>query len=326
MPWFDLPEPELRTHRVTRPEPDDLDAWWARRLTEARAAAGPARLERYRPEVYGPLPVYDVTFSGAGGDPVRAWYLRPPGTDGRRLPVVVCFVGYGGGRGLPVDHTLLAAAGFAVFVMDVRGQGGRWTVGATPDPAGGGTGPEYAAVMTRGILQPERYYYTRLYVDAVRAVETAAGLDGVDPDRLAVAGGSQGGALALAAAALVPNLVRVCHTDIPFLCDIERAVTITDAMPYAELAEFFAQHVDLVDAATATLRYVDCAFLARRIRAERLLSVGLMDEVCPPSTVFAAYNAVDAPKDIAVFPFGRHAVPRAHVERQLSHLRVRLIG
>jgi cephalosporin-C deacetylase len=44
-----------------------------------------------------------------------------------------------------------------------------------------------------------------------------------------------------------------------------------------------------------------------------------MDQICPPSTVFAAYNAITAVKEIAVFQFGVHAVPAAHVENQLRH-------
>jgi cephalosporin-C deacetylase len=79
--------------------------------------------------------------------------------------------------------------------------------------------------------------------------------------------------------------------------------------------------VDLIPAALDTLRYVDCALLARRITARCLLSVGLMDTICPPSTVFAAYNEIAAGKDIAVHPFTGHQVPTAHVERQLRHLR-----
>jgi cephalosporin-C deacetylase len=92
-------------------------------------------------------------------------------------------------------------------------------------------------------------------------------------------------------------------------------------MPYAEVAEFLAQHVDLEHVAMDTLSYVDCALLARRITADCLVSVGLMDDVCPPSTVFAAYNAINATKEIAVFQFGVHSVPPAHVETQLRHLR-----
>jgi cephalosporin-C deacetylase len=326
MPWFDLPLADLRTYRTSAEEPAGLDGWWSARLAEARAEARPPILTRYDPDAYGPMQVYDVEFSGARGDRIRAWYLRPPGADAGRVPVVVRFIGYGGGRGLPADHAMLPAAGFAAFVMDTRGQGGRWSVGATGDEASGGpgAGPEYATVMTRGLASPEDYYYTRLYTDAVRAVETAAALDGADSTSVAVSGASQGGALALATAALLGDAVEVCHADVPFLCDIQRGVTLTAKMPYAEVAEFLAQHVDAESAALRTLRHVDCALLARRITAECLLSVGLMDDVCPPSTVFAAYNEITAVKDIAVFTFGVHAVPSAHVERQLRHLRQRL--
>jgi cephalosporin-C deacetylase len=318
MPWFDLPLAELREYRTATEEPAGLDSWWAVRLDEARAAARPATLTPYQTEAYGPLCAYDVEFSGARGDRIRGWYLRPPGAGDARLPLVVRFIGYGGGRGLPADHTLLPAAGYAVFVMDTRGQGGRWTVGATGDLS---PGPENSTVMTRGIASPEDYYYTRLYVDAVRAIETAAGLAGVDGSRIAVSGGSQGGALALASAALLGDQVTACHADIPFLCDIQRAVTLTASMPYAEVAEFLARQVDLERAAMDTLRYVDCALLARWITADCLVSVGLMDDVCPPSTVFAAYNEITAAKEIAVFQFGVHSVPPAHVESQLRHLR-----
>ena len=320
MPWFDLPPEQLAEYRSGTQEPADLDGWWSARLGEARAAASPATLSRYQPDSYGPMPVYDVEFSGAGGDRIRAWYLRPPVAGDEPLPVVVRFIGYGGGRGLPADHALLASVGYAVFVMDIRGQGGRWTVGATGDC---GPGPEYSAVMTRGITSPEGYYYTRLYADAVRAVETVADLDGVDRSKIAVSGASQGGALALAAAALLGPAIAVCHADVPFLCDIARAVTLSPQMPYAEVAEFLAQHVDLVTVALDTLRYVDCALLARRITADCLLSAGLMDEVCPPSTVYAAYNEITATKAIAAFPFGVHAVPSIHLQRQLRHLRER---
>ena len=138
---------------------------------------------------------------------------------------------------------------------------------------------------------------------------------------VAVTGGSQGGGLALAAAALHRDAVSVCHADVPFLCDIQRAITLAPHSPYTEIPDFLAENVALIDAALNTLRYIDCALLARRITARTLMSVGLMDDICPPSTVFAAYNEITAAKDIAVHPFSGHDVPGTHAERQLRHLR-----
>ena len=319
MPWFDLSEAELRDYRTSTPEPDDLDAFWAARLAEA---AAPPTLTRHAEDAYGAVRVHDVEFSGARGDRIRGWFLQPPGVGD--APVVVTFIGYGGGRGLPVEHLALPAVGIAAFVMDTRGQGGGWTIGATGDPGRESDGPEHPGVMTRGITSPETYYYTRLFIDAARAVEVAAGLEGVDASRLGVQGASQGGGLALAAAALRPDLVKVCHADVPFLCDIQRAIGLTGEFPYREVANFLSQQVDLADRALDTLRYVDCALLARRIRATTLMSVGLMDEICPPSTVFAAYHEIDAPKQIVVHRFGDHSVPAAHHERRLRHLRAEL--
>jgi cephalosporin-C deacetylase len=307
MPWFDLPLEQLSTYRTQTQEPAGLDEWWAERLAEAERSARPPVLTRYRPDVYAPLEVFDVEFSGGRGDRIRAWYLKPA----TATQTVVKFIGYGGGRGLPVEHTLLAMLGYAVLVMDTRGQGGRWSTGATS--------PANSTVMTTDITRPEDYYYTLLFADAARAVRTAADLG--QAAQVATAGASQGGALALAAAALVPDLVAVCHADIPFLCDIQRAITLAPVAPYTEIPDFLANNTTLIPAALDTLRYIDCALLARRITAQCLLSTGLMDTVCPPSTVFAAYNEITAGKDIAAYPYTRHAVPTAHVERQIEHLR-----
>ncbi len=315
MPWYDMPLERLREYRTETDEPDGLDDWWAKRLELARARARPATFTPHEPDVYRPFQVFDVEFSGAGGDPVRAWYIKPAGTG--PAPIVVKFIGYGGGRGAPTEHMMLPALGYAVFVMDSRGQGGRWSSGATGD---GANGPENSQVMSRGITSPEDYYYTRMFTDAALAVDVALELAG-PPGRVAVSGASQGGGLALAAAALHAGRVAVCHADVPFLCDIQRAITLAPHSPYTEIPEFLAENVALIDIALNTLRYVDCALLARRISASCLLSVGLMDVICPPSTVFAAYNEIGAAKDIAVYPYSGHSVPRAHAEWQLRHLR-----
>jgi cephalosporin-C deacetylase len=317
VPLTDQPLDKLWRHTCKTHEPEQLDEFWRASLDAARASARPATWTEYRPDLYTEVAVDDVTFSGADGAPISAWFIRP-----RRitspLPCLVSFIGYGGGRGVPSDHTHYAAAGFAQFVMDTRAQGGGWSMGVTGDPGGGHSGAEHSGLMTRGLEAPESYYYRRLFVDAVRAVETAAAHEIVDESRIGVGGASQGGGLSLAAAALAPDLVRLCHADVPFMCDIEHAIGLVDQPPYTELAGYFAQHDHAIESGFRTLAHFDCALLAKRIRGRCLISVGLMDDICPPSTAFAVFNAVTSEKDLAVYRFATHTLPDAHRERRLG--------
>ncbi len=300
---FDLPLDQLETYRPPRSEPGDFDAFWAATLAEARAYPLEAT---FAPVDAGLrlIEVEDVTFRGYAGQPIRGWFLRPRGADGPR-PCVVEFIGYGGGRGHPHDWLLFAAAGYAHFVMDTRGQGSVWRRGDTADPEPDGGNPQLPGFMTRGVLSPQTYYYRRVFTDAVRAIEAARSHPAVDGTRVAVNGGSQGGGIALAVAGLVGDLAAAL-IDVPFLCHFRRATTITDADPYGEIVRFCKVHRDKVATVFNTLDTFDGVNFAARANAPALFSVGLMDDVCPPSTVFAAYNHYAGPKGMRVWPFNRH--------------------
>ncbi len=320
MVQFDLPLAELETYSPDLPEPPDLDAFWSATLAEARRHPLDVTWEPVENELRC-ISTWDVTFPGFDGQPVRGWLHLPgqrdrAGADG--LPAVVQYHGYGGGRGRPHETMLWAVAGYAHFVMDTRGQGSRWSVGDTPDPVG--SGPSHPGFLTRGILDPQEYYYRRVYTDAVRAVEAVRSHPEVDARRVAVAGGSQGGAITLAAAALLPDVVAAMP-DVPFLSHMRRAIEITAEAPYVELATYLAIHRDRVEQAFRTLAYFDVAVLARRAVAPALFSVGLFDEICPPSTVYAAYNAYGGPKQISVYPYNAHEGGQAdHASEQLRWL------
>jgi len=299
---FDLPLAELREYAPDLVEPDDLDQFWSATLADARShplAAAFVPVENSLTEISS----YDVTFAGFGGSPIRGWLHLPAHGTGP-LAAVVEYLGYGGGRGLAHERVLWAAAGYAHFVMDTRGQGSGWAVGATPDPDDPGD-PAHPGFLTRGIQSPERYYYRRVYTDAVRAVEAVRSHPRVNPARVAVTGQSQGGGLSIAVAGLADGLLGVMP-DVPFLSDFPRAITLVDTDPYAEVARYLRIHRDLVEEAASTLSYFDVAILARRAQAPALFSVALMDETCPPSTVYAAYNRYGGPRAIREYPFNNH--------------------
>lgn len=298
--YTDLPEPQLWDHTSALVEPDDFDEFWAATLAEAR------RHDRapVATPVTGTLTAidaYDVTFPGFAGEDVRAWWRVPRGATGP-LPVIVQFQGYGGGRGHVLENLQWSAAGYAHLMMDTRGQGSVWSHGDTPDPWGGG--PAVPGVMTRGLTDPSTYYYRRLVTDAVRAVDAARLLPGADPTRVAVVGASQGGAMTIAAAALAD--VQAASAHVPFLCDIARAIGITDNAPYSELRVWLAQHRDAEEVALRTLSYVDGVAFARRARVPARISVALMDEIVPPSGVVAAHRAWAGPKELRVFRYNGH--------------------
>ena len=302
MALFDLPLEKLQTHRSAAKPPKDFDAFWKRTLKETAGCELAPRFEKLDEPAYRNLDVYDVTYGGYRGQPIRAWYIRPAGA--KDLPCVVTYAGYGGGRSLPPEHFVWSAAGLAVLAMDTRGQGGGWGPGHTGDPEGNGTSsPGY---MTRGIEHPDTHYYRRVFTDGVRAVEAAGQAPGVDPKRIGVTGISQGGGITLAVAGLAGKKVKIAMADVPFLCDYRRATSIVDTSPYFEITQYLKANRDRVEQTFATLNYFDGVHFAARIACRTLVSVGLMDNICPPSTVYAAYNAIKAPKDIRVYHYNNH--------------------
>jgi len=140
-----------------------------------------------------------------------------------------------------------------------------------------------------------------------------ASFDEVDENRLGCEGGSQGGALSIACAALYPNIKR-CVSVYPFLSDYKRVWEMDLAkQAYDELGGFFRRFDPLharEDEIFTRLGYIDIQNLAPRIEAEVLMCLTLMDNICPPSTQFAVYNKIRSVKQAAVYPdFGHENTP-----------------
>jgi cephalosporin-C deacetylase len=206
-----------------------------------------------------------------------------------------------------------AAQGICVLSMDCRGQNGQ-SQDASIANEGFATG-----WMTKGIRDPKQYYFRYVYADAVRALELLARRDEVDDRRLAVTGVSQGGALTLAVAALSDRPI-LAMPDIPFLCDFRRSIQIAQTGPYQEITVFLKSFPHLYETAIRTLSYCDNLNLAPRIRCRTIVSNGLWDDICPPSTIYAVYNHITAEKQMEIYPFHKHEVPYDHNELKFRTL------
>lgn len=301
MPYSD---PSLEQLRATTPQavlPADFEDFWSSSLDQARGLGGRAAFVPVA-SPFTDIGVWDVTFAGYAGHPIRGWMVAPREPAQRRVGMV-WYPSYGSGRGAPHQYVAWAAAGISVLAVDVRGQGADWSgwAGATADPEG--TGPS-SGFLTRGIENRDDYYYRRVIVDCVRAIDALREFPGVAVDDVFAVGASHGGGLALAVAGLVPDL-RGAIADVPFLCDFPRAARIFESGPYSEIARYLAVQRNQVQI-FRTLAYFDAANFARFARVPLLASVGVRDGISPAATVFAAYNAYAGPKEIDVYEFNGH--------------------
>lgn len=318
----DLPLEVLREFEYPRAEPADFDDFWANTLGMQDSHPLDPAWETVDTGLET-VTVQDLSFAGCDGHRIRSWVIRPRHREGP-LPVVVEYVGYGGGRGLPIESLHYSAAGYVHVIMDSRGQGSSWRAGHTPDPVG--SGPSTPGFLTRGLDARDDYYYRRLYVDAVRMFDVASALPDVDASRPVVTGRSQGGALSLVVGALRPQVALVVP-HVPFLCAFERALQVTGDSPFSELSRWMATHRDRVDQAMGVLDYFDVVNFARRGRAPARFSVALGDPVSPPSTVFAAHNVYPGDKSMTVWPHNGHeAGGPLDVTRTIDAMRELLAG
>ena len=195
-----------------------------------------------------------------------------PETNGQKT--VGMFHGYTGSAGDWQDKVGYAASGLHVAAMDCRGQGGE------SEDVGGVHGNTLNGHITRGLADgPDKLLFHDIFLDTALLARIVMRLPGVDPNRVGAMGGSQGGGLSLACAALEPRIARVAAT-YPFLCDYRRVWDMDLAKDaYVDMREYF-RHFDPLheceEQIFLTLGYIDVAQLAARIRGEVLMATGLM--------------------------------------------------
>jgi len=303
---FDFPLEKCKTYKGTNPRPADFDRFWDRSLAEMRALDPQVELKPAEFQARG-VECFHLYFTGVGGARVHAKFLRPEKTKAPH-PAVLIFHGYTMDSGDWSDKLAYALQGFIVAALDVRGQGG------LSEDRSAVSGNTVHGHIIRGLDdalrgQPEKLLFRQIFLDTAQLAKVVMEMPDVDPNRVGATGWSQGGGLTVACAALEPRIRRAAPV-YPFLSDYLRVWVMDEAKDaYAELKDYFRhsnpRHEDEVRV-FEMLGYIDIQHLAPRIRAEVLWSIGLMDEVCPPSSQFAAYNKITSSKRMDFYPDFAH--------------------
>jgi len=291
-----VPEPRdpAKHHPSSVERPADFDAFWAATLADAAAvplnpSLAPVPL-RATPEA----DVYEIGYDSLDGLRVSGWYcvpnervLRPP------YPGLLIVPGYISEPTLP---TSWARLGYAAVGVAPRGK----------LRSNHHFNPGYPGLLVHNIVDRNTYAYRGFYVDAARAVDFLLDRPEVDRTRIGVHGSSQGGALTVTTAALRPETVACGAAGAPYLCGMMDAAALTHSYPYEEINDYLRLYPERASAVRATLGYYDGINFAPRIQCPMLVYVGLVDDVCPPETGFALYDALACPKQIHTYPRCAH--------------------
>lgn len=309
MPIIDMPVKELEKYTGTNPKPEDFDAYWSKALDEMKSTNPEVTLTKSKFQALN-AECYDMYFTGVNGARVYAKHLRPANISGK-IPAVLLFHGYSGSSGNWMDKLAYVQAGCAVFALDVRGQGGK------SEDVGGVLGNTLHGHIIRGLdnNDPQKLLFRDIFLDTAELANIAMGMDFIDETKVYAYGGSQGGALTLACAALEPRVAKAVM-NYPFLCDYKRVWDLDlDVNAYAELREYlrhFDPRHERENEIFTKLGYIDLQYLASRIKADVIMNTGLMDTICPPSTQYAAYNKMTCRKKHILYPdFGHENLPGA---------------
>lgn len=277
----------------------DLDKYWEQSLKQF--ANKPLNATKILVDTPFPhMEAYKVIYEGFDDTPIHGWYLLPRARREKQLPCVVLYHGYTGSKGLPEDYASYILMGMAVFAIDIRGQGGE--TGNYQDHTFGTT----KGWITQGILYRDTCYYRAITIDALKALDWVTEQPEVDASRICASGASQGGGLAMIAAALSDKpAISVAH--IPNMCQMDFGV-LNSSSSLSEAAAFIERFPHHLETVLDTLSYYDNMNLAHRIRIPILVTVGLKDPTTMPETIYAAYNRIQSEKTIIPYPFSGHVV------------------
>lgn len=287
------------------PVPDDFDAFW----TEQRKRLDAVPLEPTLTPVPLDAPAdaeieaFDVSVPAEETGPSVTGYLAlPKGAEPKSLPAVLWV--HGAGVQSSSLSTALGGARDGFLSMDINAHG--LPNGKPQDFYKGIAAGDLKGYRTEGNMSRDTVYFRGMFVRLMRALDFLASRPEWNGKILAVVGHSQGGYQALVAGGL-DRRVTFIASGVPAGCDHTgmKADRISGWPKLVALESDGSPKPASLEAS----RYVDAVNFATRYKGESILSVGFIDRTCPPTSIYAAYNVLPAPKHMVVRPAMGHAGP-----------------
>ncbi|MEZ6131666.1 MAG: acetylxylan esterase [Planctomycetaceae bacterium] len=306
---------------LSSPVPDDFDDFWASQKRELAKIPVDAELTSvpYKDET---LRCFDVQVPCAGGAPVSGYFARPANATAKSLPAILWV--HGAGVRTSSLNNAVKGAKAGMLSLDINAHG-------LPN----GKPAEFYAEQNAGPLNNYRHagresrdtiYFRGMFLRLVRAIDFLTLQPEWDGKHVVVIGHSQGGGQSLAAGGL-DSRVTMIAPGVPAICDHSGEVAgrvngWPKLVPNGDDGK-------PVPAILEAARYVDAVNFATRCKAEAIMSVGFIDSVCPPSSCYAAYNALQGSKSVINRPLMGHAAPEdiheAFFDRVLEHVKLQSV-
>ena len=227
------------------------------------------------------------------------YLLMPKHAKPGSCPVVITPPGAGVKRIKDTDY--YPEHGVIRFIIEIHGMDPRLPESVFEDVRAAFDG-RVKGYLYQGIDSRDHYYMKHVYTGLVRCIDLLTSLPEWDGRNVITQGGSQGGALALIAAAL-DERVNLCVANHPALADMAAASQpgLTHGYPHFSKAEGF-----LTEAHLQTLPYYDVVCFAPYIRAKTYMTWGFNDNTCPPTTSYAVWNLLQCEKESLITPINEH--------------------
>lgn len=302
--YYEMQKEELlKTRIIPQNKKADFESFWQEQVAALRRIPVEITREKLDLPYEKTFLSYKITYNTHDETLVDAYFSCPVNRTGEKLPCVVYFHGGSGRKEIYPD---IVATGVCCFAIDVRSQ-----IGTTIDKGIYHSGDHNGGLMTRGVLDKNEFYMKNIYLDAVRAMDVVAQLPEVDPERIVTYGGSQGGALSIAASAL-SGISKKCYTVVTSYCCLDKRVESPDGQRsgiFKTTHQFLRNYPEHTDRVMDVLTYFDINNMVSLLKVPTSFCLALADPVCLPEYVYSAYAHTAGEKEIRMYPFTPHCFP-----------------